>query len=43
MHCSNYSFSLSFAGTATQGNSGVDGQKLEIRTLRHTEDALGSE
>lgn len=43
MPLNNYSSSLSFAGTTTEGNRGVEGQKLETWAFRHSEEALGSE
>lgn len=43
MPLNNYRSSLSFAGTTTEGNRGLEGQKLETWALRHSEEALGSE
>lgn len=43
MPLNNYRSSLSFAGTTTEGNRGLEGQKLETWAFRHTEEALGSE
>lgn len=43
MDWNNYSCSLSFTGITTEGNRGIEGQKPETWTLRHSEEALGSE